>query len=82
MGILTDIIAERQRQDKKWMEQNHSDEWWLPIMVEELGEVGKAMLENNFNYPGAKLDDIRKELIEMLAVGMAWVECMDRREEE
>ena len=77
--VFLDIIVERQRQDEKWGEQNHPDEWWLPIMLEELGETSKAMLEVQFGMGGNR--DVRKELIEAVAVGIAWLECMERRKE-
>ena len=73
------IILERQRQDAKWGEQNHADEWWHLIMGEEYGELAKALLELHFAYPGATQGHIRKELIETIAVGIAWLECMDKR---
>jgi len=80
-NVLRDIYTEMRRQEAKWGEQNHLDEWYLLIMLEELGETAKAMLEAHFEYPGAKIEDIRKELIEATAVGFAWLECIDRRGE-
>ena len=81
-NILADILNERKRQNIKWGEQNHPDEWYAHIMYEEMGELSKAMLENHFDYPGADPNDIRKELVEAIAVGVAWLECMERRTDE
>ena len=78
--ILSDILAERERQEAKWNQQNHPDEWYLPIMLEELGETAKAMLEAHFDYPGANVSRVRKELVETVAVGIAWLEAMERRD--
>jgi hypothetical protein len=83
--IFREILDERMRQWDKWGEQNHPDEWYAHIMYEEMGELSKAMLEAHFeqDYPGAYPDadpaNIRKELIEAVAVGVAWLECIDRR---
>ena len=59
------IQAERGYQDKKWGKQEHSDEKWLAILVEEIGEIAKAVLEN---------DDpaLLQEIIQSAAVLQAW----------
>lgn len=82
--VLTSILTERTYQEQKWIEQNHPDEWYLPIMLEELGETAKAMLEQHFIYPEAVGCEwrIRKELVETVAVGIAWLEAMERRDNE
>ena len=77
--LLKQIMKERERQILLWGEQNHVDEWYFPILVEEIGEVAKAMIETKFKYHGANPGDTRKELIETVAVGLAWIECIDRR---
>lgn len=41
------ILAERVRQDEKWGEQNHNPFVWLSILIEEVGEVGKALIERD-----------------------------------
>lgn len=80
--VFLDISVERDRQDKKWgVDRSHPNEWWLLIMLEEIGEVGKAILENIFDYPDASPDDVRREIIETIAVGVAWLEDIDRRKE-
>jgi NTP pyrophosphatase (non-canonical NTP hydrolase) len=65
------IIHERQRQDKKWGEQNHGPDGWLPILMEEVGEVAKAMLEGS----GLKYLD---ELTQVAAVAVAAMESANR----
>lgn len=93
--ILTEVQDERKRQDAKWGEQNHpngtgyefykrlcddyrmdydlqssSDELtWDTILLEEVYE---ALSEDD----QAKL---RAELLQVAAVAVAWIECIDRR---
>lgn len=69
---LQDVMEERARQDKKWGEQNHTDLYWLGIATEELGEIAKAIIEND---PTA----VRKELVQFTAVGLAWLEAIKRQ---
>lgn len=60
------IRMEREYQIEKWGEQQHSDERWLAILTEEVGEVAKAILEN---------DDVEllKEMCQVGAVLETWV---------
>ena len=64
------IESERNAQDAKWGEQNHSDEKWLAIAVEELGEVAKAVLENNDV-------ELLPEIVQVVAVLENWVTARD-----
>ena len=79
MNILHEVRAERERQDKKWGEQNHNHVEYSAILGEEYGEVCKASLEVHFGYEGADPDEVRKELIQTAAVAVAFIECIDRR---
>ena len=67
--IFKHISRERDLQDAKWGDQSgNPDELWLAIIVEEIGEVAKALLENDdFTEAGA-------ELIQVAAVAVAWLE--------
>lgn len=67
------IAAERAEQDRKWGEQNHTDLYWLGILMEEVGEAAKACIE-----PNATRNQLRMELIQAAAVIVAWLECQDR----
>jgi hypothetical protein len=73
-NIITEILAERKRQDKIWDEQNHSPYEWLIILMEEVGEASKAALDtlgvNDLEY--------REELIHIAAVTIAAIESFDR----
>ena len=71
-SVILTIIAERARQDAKWGEQNHDDLYWLGILMEELGETAKALIESDNTKA-------REELIHTVAVGIGWLECIERR---
>ncbi len=62
------IVAERQHQDEKWPITDHPPEKWLTILVEEVGEVAKAILEND---PALVL-----ELVQTAAVCVRWLELI------
>lgn len=85
--ILGEVKTERIRQDNKWGEQNHDLNVWLTVLMEEVGEVARNILEARFmakdGMPGAfelYIQDLRKELIEVAAVAVATVEYIDRGE--
>ena len=65
------IREERAKQDAKWGEQNHTDDHWMMILQEELGEAAQALLNG-------KGDDAHGELIQSAAVLVAWLECRHR----
>jgi len=44
---------------------------WLPILVEEVGEIANAL-----TYDGP-LDHLREELIDTIAVASAWITAID-----
>jgi NTP pyrophosphatase (non-canonical NTP hydrolase) len=69
---LQDIMEERERQARKWGEQDHHDLYWLGILTEEVGEAAKALIEND--QPAAEA-----ELVQCAAVLVAWLECRRRR---
>ena len=69
--IIKLIMSERDKQDKKWGEQNHDIYKWLAILGEEVGEVNKASLEENYN-------EIIDELIQIGAVTVAMIESLER----
>lgn len=74
--VVVDVLAERQRQETKWGEQNHDDFFWSAILYEELGEAARILLEEGCDgFTGA----LRPELVQVAAVAVAWLECIDRR---
>lgn len=61
------ITAERQRQTAKWGKQGHTDGFWLIILLEELGEASRAMIECDHL-------SVVEELVQAAAVIVAWLE--------
>lgn len=88
--VFTDVLAERHRQDDKWGQQNHDPITWLAILGEEVGEASQHALTARFHQvspPGAgsaeefrqhALGRFRAEMVQVAAVALAIVECMDR----
>jgi NTP pyrophosphatase (non-canonical NTP hydrolase) len=71
MIAFADVMRERRLQDTKWGEQNHDDGYWLAILTEELGEAAQSICKRDSN--------LRNELVQVVAVAIAWIEAMDRR---
>lgn len=74
--VISDVAKERGRQNEKWGEQNHMDPVWLAILSEEVGEAAQALLHNKFG--GDHAGTLRKELVQVAAVAVQWIECIDR----
>lgn len=64
------IQMERNAQDEKWGEQQHTDEMWLTILLEEVGEAAKAVLEEND-------EALLVEVVQVAAVLENWVTSRD-----
>lgn len=67
--LLEELIKERVRQDAKFgnMPRSLKTEVWLTILMEEVGEVARAILEG-------KEEDYTKELVQVAAVAIATCE--------
>lgn len=83
MTALTDVLAERIRQDVKWGEQNQDPTVWLAILTEEVGEVAKEIADGRApcsptSAGGINLGQYREELVQVAAVAVAAIECLDR----
>lgn len=74
--VLGDVAFERERQDAKWGEQNHNPFVWLGVLGEEYGEACQAVLKAHFG--GKPVSHYRDELIQVAAVAVAMIECLDR----
>jgi NTP pyrophosphatase (non-canonical NTP hydrolase) len=72
--MIWHLIQERKEQDSKWGTQDHDDLYWLAILMEEVGELAREVIE------GHKLS-MSHELIQSGAVCLAWLECKYRREQ-
>ena len=77
-NVLNEVRKERERQLGKWGVQNHNMLEWCVILGEEVGEVNRAVYEHHFNKEKGKLEEYREELIQVAAVAVAMVECLDR----
>lgn len=85
------VQAERQRQNAKWGEQNHELPHWMLILGEEFGEATKAVLEREVLLRDGPTTDapivelgrataaVTDELVQVAAVAVAILECMQRR---
>lgn len=78
MTALDDVIAEREKQDAQWGEQNHNPYIYLAILVEEVGELAQAILHTQFGGSHQGWEEVRKEAVHVAAVGLAVIECLDR----
>ena len=68
------VAEERERQDKKWGIQDHNPEYWLIIMMEEVGEVAQTLCGES-----VELDKLEGELIQVAAVCKAMWESGKRQ---
>lgn len=81
LEIFNQIALERERQDKKWGQQNHNDEIWHLILAEEFGEISQNVCASHFDKVDAKeqQDNLDKEIIQAASVLVAWAECRKRK---
>lgn len=67
-NVFEAIVRERRYQDHKWGGHDHELPGWLLIMEGELAEVKQAWLK------GATNDDALREILQVVAVGVACLE--------
>lgn len=73
------IMEERRQQDAKWgADRMLDDKLWLAILVEEVGEVAKEILEARVGVDWQR----DSEITQVAAVALAWMECIERRRKE
>ena len=70
--ILGDVLHERESQHTKWGQQDHDEDRWMVILMEEVGEAARAIFDEN-------PDNYRKELMQVAAVAVAAIEAFDRK---
>lgn len=78
----TDVHHERIRAHEKHGAKGNSrenaswtDKEWLPILVEELGEVAHELTYDVQSQ--RKKDRLRAELVQVAAMAVAWIEAID-----
>ena len=70
--VLSEVLGERRFQDEKWGSNRDLDNGtWGLILGEEVGESCEAALENDMKH-------LRRELVQVAAVAVAWIEGLDR----
>ena len=105
--VLCEVAVERERQDRKWGEQNHrgatGGEGWRGVSGDALREIRRANAEQAKRACAEAASDgrlswrhilreevdeavaedegpaLRRELLQVAAVAVAWIECIDRR---
>jgi NTP pyrophosphatase (non-canonical NTP hydrolase) len=79
--VMLDVIVERRRQDEKFGPLGNlgGAEWGarLAVLMEEVGEAAKEV--NELREPGA-VQRLRAELIQVAAVAVCLVQCLDMEE--
>jgi hypothetical protein len=93
-GVLIEVEIERVRQDRKWGIQNHPDGTNkcyadLAAISKERTEVAakggnltwRHILEEEVFEATSEVDPtkLRNELLQVAAVAVAWIECLDRK---
>ena len=73
MKTFKRIEKEMARQDKKWGKQSHYNHVWLSILIEEVGEIGKAINEQD-------LENLEIELVQTTAVLVQWINDTKRKD--
>lgn len=77
------VLAERERQDVLWGEQNHDPITWTAILTEEVGEATHGALGVRFGLGEADrqdgLNEFECELVHVAAVALAALECCARQ---
>lgn len=79
-SVFSDINNEMDRQIEKFGIQNHPPEWYLTILMEEVGEAAKAALESKFNFDGngkSAEDNYLEELVQIAAVAASAILCRE-----
>jgi len=81
-AVYDEVHSERNRAHAKHGAAGNSREntpWdnaeWLPILVEELGEVAHEMTYDVASQ--GKMDRMRRELIQVAAMACAWIDALD-----
>jgi NTP pyrophosphatase (non-canonical NTP hydrolase) len=76
--IMGDVLEERRDQHEKWGQQDHNYFFWQAILVEEVGEVAKALL-SAATSPIMPDENLEEELLQVAAVAVAWIEGIRRQ---
>ena len=72
--VIEEVGEEMNRQEEKWGIQNHDPEYWMVILMEEVGEACHEICGKGKDY-----DAYREKLIQVAAVALSAIESYDRR---
>ena len=82
--IFREIVIERHRQEaihgeNSIVKKNPLGFESYAVLGEEVGEVGRALLDCSFdpNFPNTARNDLERELIQVAAVAVAWLEALE-----
>ncbi len=73
--IIRKVQNENMSQLRKWGIQIHSAFEWLTYVTEEVGELSKAISENEYRYGGK--EDVVKEAIQVATLALKIAEMFD-----
>lgn len=71
-NALLDIVQERQRQSDKWGVQDKGPGFYLAVLIEETGEVGRSLIGTDGTGNGYDPNRTYEELIQVAATAMQW----------
>ncbi|TLM92970.1 MAG: hypothetical protein FDZ75_05765 [Actinobacteria bacterium] len=75
------ITAERDRQERKFPGETCRagipDALKLTVLVEEVGEVAREILDGPTHSPDELRDRMHAELVQVAAVAVAWLEALE-----
>lgn len=81
LSPIDEILDEMARQEQIWGKQHHTPEYWLAIVMEEIGEAAMAILaaDHNANSKTTSFhkDNTREELIQTAACIIHWIQDID-----
>jgi len=77
--LIKSIADENQRQLSIWGVQSHTLPEWLMYLIEEVGELAKAISE--FMYRGEKSSNIYDEAIQVATLALKISEMIEIQEE-
>jgi|SRR5690625_4016080 len=71
-AVINDVYDELKRQRKMYHVQRHSNYKWLPILLEEVGEVAECLQSDTQAAKDSDADDLYTELTQVAAVAISW----------
>lgn len=80
---VEDSLDECERQVDEFGVQRHHPAYWLAIMGKQVGQFGSAILNREWaaiNAQGRSQSQLRTEAVQMAAVALSIIECIDSGE--